>query len=98
MGCGECRIGKSYWKVSYYTSLNSMQLRCFSLLERYIVPAMTMESLKIRLGNIIERDWKNMGEALLDERNRTANGMVRHKIATRIKVIIDFFSIQLFEI
>lgn len=44
--------------------------------DRYIVPAMTMDALKLRLGGIIERDWKSMGQALLDERKRTGEGEV----------------------
>lgn len=33
---------------------------------------MTMEALKFRLGQIVEKDWKGHAEALLD--NRKTNG------------------------
>ncbi|TFK63467.1 hypothetical protein BDN72DRAFT_320900 [Pluteus cervinus] len=43
-------------------------------IERYIVPEMTMGSLKYRLGNIIERDWRGMALGLLEERKASGNG------------------------
>lgn len=38
---------------------------------------MTMESLKVRVGRIVERDWKALGQALLEDRKASGKGDVR---------------------
>ncbi|KAJ7576979.1 hypothetical protein C8J56DRAFT_376899 [Mycena floridula] len=45
-------------------------------IDRYILPAMTMDALKARVGEIIERDWRAKGNTLLDTRKKTGEGKV----------------------
>lgn len=51
-------------------------IRIGSECDRYIVPAMSMDSLNMRLGRIVEKDWKSQAEALLEERKATGEGEV----------------------
>ncbi|KAE9391035.1 hypothetical protein BT96DRAFT_832632 [Gymnopus androsaceus JB14] len=46
-------------------------------IERYIVPAMTMESLKSRVAFVVEKDWKSQAEELLAERISSGSDEVR---------------------
>lgn len=43
-------------------------------IDRYVLPTMTMEALKLRVGEIIERDWKTKAEKLLVERKKSGDG------------------------
>ncbi|KAE9392831.1 hypothetical protein BT96DRAFT_967329 [Gymnopus androsaceus JB14] len=42
-------------------------------IERYIVPEMTMESLKSRMAFVVEKDWRKDAEVVLDERRSSGN-------------------------
>ncbi|KAL0952575.1 hypothetical protein HGRIS_006831 [Hohenbuehelia grisea] len=42
-------------------------------IDRYIPADMTMDALKLRLGNLIEADWRGKAEAILQQRNETGN-------------------------
>ncbi|KAF4588774.1 hypothetical protein EYR40_010329 [Pleurotus pulmonarius] len=44
---------------------------------RYIVPDMSMDALKYRLGVLVEGDWKTPAEEILRERKATGKGKVR---------------------
>ncbi|KAJ7576978.1 hypothetical protein C8J56DRAFT_870189 [Mycena floridula] len=50
-------------------------------IDRYILPTMTMDALRPRVGEIIERDWRGKAEALLATRKKTGEGQVRHSFA-----------------
>ncbi|EPQ59343.1 hypothetical protein GLOTRDRAFT_55241 [Gloeophyllum trabeum ATCC 11539] len=43
-------------------------------IDRYIPPAMTMESLKMRLAKLIHTDWKSRAEGVLEQRLATGHG------------------------
>ncbi|KAJ7596312.1 hypothetical protein C8J56DRAFT_774392 [Mycena floridula] len=45
-------------------------------IDRYIVPSMTMDNLKSRVVDIIERDWKGKAQTLLLERQTSGQGQV----------------------
>ncbi|KAF5315258.1 hypothetical protein D9619_006957 [Psilocybe cf. subviscida] len=45
-------------------------------IERYIVPEMTMEALKYRVGKLVEGNWKEKAERLLEERKASGKGAI----------------------
>ncbi|KAJ7598798.1 hypothetical protein C8J56DRAFT_1157886 [Mycena floridula] len=45
-------------------------------INRYIVPSMTMDALKSRVADIVERDWKGKAQALLLERQTSGKGQL----------------------
>ncbi|KAJ7594912.1 hypothetical protein C8J56DRAFT_927958 [Mycena floridula] len=45
-------------------------------IDRYIVPSMTMDALKSRVADIVERDWKSKAQALLLERQTSGQGKI----------------------
>ena len=53
---------------------------------RYIVPEMTMQSLKYRVSNLIEGNWREKAQRLLKDRIDSGEGDVSVCIIFRIPI------------
>ncbi|KAF5379051.1 hypothetical protein D9615_005991 [Tricholomella constricta] len=62
--------------IERFRAFLSSLLEGLTVASRYILPSMTMDALKHRVAEIVERDWKGQAEELLAERKASGKGQL----------------------